>query len=83
MAMTELDQLREELKDHTKDDARRFHELMEQIKITNQKLDEILKVYNGLGFMGRFLVQGGLLAAALTAIGAAVYGILHILRTIR
>ena len=78
--MNDVEKVQEIIKDHTLDDERRFAAVSEDLQEIKGSIQEILAIYRGMGFIGKFFLRTGMFAAAATAIAGAIYMFIHLIR---
>jgi hypothetical protein len=95
MLLQRMDDHAEALANHARDDILMMERVSRQIEdkstldraeraVMSSKMDslnELMTVFNGFKGMKALLLTGGALAAALTAIGAAIWTLLHWIRS--
>lgn len=62
------------------DSVERHEEQLERYDTLENKIDPLLKIYDGAGFVKSFFVAGGTVVVSLSAMGAALLYIVHWIR---
>lgn len=75
--MNELEQLREDFKEHTTLDERNYIEIKTMLTTINTKLDPILDVYRSIIISKSFILGLSGVIVGITAIGAAFIWIIN------